>query len=107
MRESASSTGNSVNSFLLADLAHTLAERRPRFPWSIAVKARIVDELVTRLEDPSYQATRAIRNPRVGFVFNGQGAQWHAMGRELISTYPVFASAIEQADEILRDYGAS
>jgi hypothetical protein len=28
VRESASSTGNSVNSFLLADLAHTLAERR-------------------------------------------------------------------------------
>ncbi|KAJ6153516.1 hypothetical protein N7470_006475 [Penicillium chermesinum] len=107
VRESASSTEKSVNSFLLADLAHTLAERRSRFPWSIAVKARSVNELATRLEDPSYQATRAIRNPRVGFVFNGQGAQWHAMGRELISTYPVFASAIEQADEILRDYGTS
>jgi acyl transferase domain-containing protein len=33
-------------------------------------------------------------------VFTGQGAQWHAMGRELVKTYPVFALTIEVADGV-------
>ena len=45
--------------------------------------------------------------PRIGFVFNGQGAQWHAMGRELIAAYPVFGSAILRADQMLKEYGAT
>lgn len=90
-----------------ADLAYTLAERRSRFPHALAVKARSLEELVERLEDPKLKATRATRNPRIGFVFNGQGAQWYAMGRELITAYPIFGSAIQQADQMLREYGAT
>jgi acyl transferase domain-containing protein/NADPH:quinone reductase-like Zn-dependent oxidoreductase len=39
-------------------------------------------------------------------VFTGQGAQWYAMGRELITTYPVFGASIKEADAILKDLGA-
>jgi hypothetical protein len=60
VRESASSTGNSVNSFLLADLAHTLAERRSRFPWSIAPLA-VEDESNTGVSNgPRRLVTRVL-----------------------------------------------
>lgn len=92
----------------MADLAYTLAERRSRFPWAVAVKAQSLSELAERLEDSKLKSTRSLRTiPRIGFVFNGQGAQWHAMGRELIALYPVFEDAIHTADGILKDYGAT
>ena len=90
-----------------ADLAYTLSERRSMHPWVSAISARNVEELADRLREAGRKPSSASRLPRLGFVFNGQGAQWHAMGRELIPAYPVFDRAIQEADEILKDYGAS
>lgn len=90
-----------------SDLAYTLAQRRSRFAWATAVRANNLADLANKLEDGSRKATCAMRNPpRIGMVFNGQGAQWHAMGRELMSAYPVFSSAVHQATKILQEYGA-
>jgi acyl transferase domain-containing protein len=89
------------------DLAFTLAERRSLFPWVTALRASSLQELADRLDEPERKAIRSSRKPRLGFVFNGQGAQWHAMGRELINAYPVFGSAILKADGILKEYGAT
>lgn len=98
----------SHNEPLPADLAYTLAERKSRFSWAVAVKAKSLVELADRLDGPKLKATRAMRTvPRIGFVFNGQGAQWHAMGRELLAAYPVFGSAIRRADQILTEYGGT
>lgn len=47
-----------------------------------------------------------VRKPlALGFVFTGQGAQWHAMGRELL-VYPVFRESIEAADEYMKILGS-
>ncbi|CAN9258147.1 unnamed protein product [Alternaria alternata] len=89
------------------DLAYTLSERRSRLPWIIAVKARSLEQLAEILEDPRRQPIRASSSPvRIGYVFNGQGAQWYAMGRELMSTSEVFSSSIDQAETHLRAFGA-
>lgn len=93
---------------LPGDLAYTLAQRRSRLPFAVAVRANGLEELAKKLDDHSRKATRAMQSPpRIGMVFNGQGAQWHAMGRELISAYPVFGSSVQQATKILHDYGAT
>lgn len=89
------------------DLAYTLAERRSLLPWVVAVRARTLAELADRWAEPATKASHSTRRPRIGFVFNGQGAQWHAMGRELIAAYPVFGLAIREADKILKEYGAT
>jgi len=72
---------------LLQDLAHTLAAKRTNFPWRSYVLASSLEELMTSLSKASSAAkpvrTRAV--PNIGFVFTGQGAQWHAMGRELFA----------------------
>ncbi|KAJ4296095.1 hypothetical protein N0V88_004797 [Collariella sp. IMI 366227] len=91
----------------LSDLAYTLAHRRSMHPWVAAVRAKTLDELADRLREPARKPLNASRRPRLGFVFNGQGAQWHAMGRELLTAYPVFGRAIREADAILKGYGAS
>jgi acyl transferase domain-containing protein len=64
----------------MGSLAYTLAERRSLFPWVMAVSARNLEELCDRWESPATKAVNTILKPvqRLGFVFNGQGAQWYA-----------------------------
>jgi acyl transferase domain-containing protein len=90
------------------DLAYTLATRRSMFPWMVAVPAKNLNELADRWESPATKIINAVTRPvkRLGFVFNGQGAQWHAMARELLHSYPVFSQSIQEATDILMEYGA-
>jgi acyl transferase domain-containing protein len=90
-----------------SDLAYTLCQRRTMHPWMVAIRAKTINELENSLRDPARKPLNANRRPRLGLVFNGQGAQWHAMGRELLTAYPVFGQAVRQADAILKYYGAS
>lgn len=92
---------------LLADLAYTLDQRRTRFPWRIGVAATTLEELKTTLTNRSIIPTRPNKMPRIGFVFTGQGAQWHAMGRELIHSYPIFRNTLIEANQYLQEFGAS
>ena len=39
-------------------------------------------------------------------VFTGQGAQWHAVGRELIMAYPPFKASLEEDEIYLKELGA-
>ncbi|KAK4508763.1 hypothetical protein PRZ48_002502 [Zasmidium cellare] len=89
----------------LASLSYTLAERRSRLPSRCAVAADSVKSLVTALNE-NKKATITRDAPRIGFVFNGQGGQWHAMGRELFA-YGEFAQAMQEADAILEGLGAT
>ncbi|KAK3938873.1 hypothetical protein QBC46DRAFT_291686 [Diplogelasinospora grovesii] len=89
------------------NLAYTLSERRSRFNWTLAVSAQSVANLIDVLSDDTLEAVQAQADvPRLGFVFNGQGAQWFAMGRELMTTYPVFMSTLEECDGYLKEIGA-
>ncbi|KAK0617489.1 hypothetical protein B0T14DRAFT_484399 [Immersiella caudata] len=87
-------------------LAYTLGSRRSAFPWVVAVPARSLESLQTALTRDNLEPVRAQAQPRIGFVFNGQGAQWWAMGRELIHRYPVFKASLERMDSYIRDMGA-
>ncbi|GAW16135.1 hypothetical protein ANO14919_055580 [Xylariales sp. No.14919] len=89
------------------DLAFTLGQRRSKFNWSVAVSAESAEELTSALSDKSSKPVQTNgRVPRLGFVFNGQGAQWYAMGRELMAAYPVFLSTLETCDSTIKEYGA-
>ncbi|KAK8010514.1 hypothetical protein PG990_009479 [Apiospora arundinis] len=91
----------------LDDLAYTLCQRRTLFPWVSASAADSVSGLITALDNAGSQPRRASgQPPRIGLVFTGQGAQWHAMGRELIDAYPTYKASILEADQYLREVGA-
>ncbi|KAJ5425434.1 hypothetical protein N7465_000504 [Penicillium sp. CMV-2018d] len=91
----------------LQDLEYTLNKRRTKFPWRLSVSASGISELQTSLMQKNLPSIQAARQPRLGFVYTGQGAQWFAMGRELMSRYPVFAASIEEADKVVVKLGAS
>ncbi|KAL2862548.1 uncharacterized protein BJX67DRAFT_296391 [Aspergillus lucknowensis] len=94
---------------LLQSIAYTLGQRRTRFQWVSAyhVPARKgLQETIAALESPKFNPRRTNKVPRVGFVFTGQGAQWYAMGRELIAAYPVYEASLKEADEYVKAFGA-
>lgn len=93
---------------VLHDLAYTLSERRTIMPWMVACCSGDVLGLQEALESGRLAAARIpSQPPRLGFVFNGQGAQWHAMGRELIHRYDIFRGSIEQIGVHIREMGAT
>lgn len=89
---------------LLDQLVYTLGQKRSKFPWCSAMPVSTPREI---LDSELSRPQNASRAPRIGYVFSGQGAQWHAMGRELINAYPVFREALEEADSHLRELGAT
>ena len=101
-----SSKGRQLASTHMKNLAYTLGQRRSRFPWVAATSAQNISELIEILDSKQFKPSHSNKKPRLGFVFNGQGAQWHAMGRELISAYPVFQASVQEADQCIKDFGA-
>ena len=90
---------------LLDNLAYTLVSKRSLLPWKSHLVCETVEGLI---RDLGSNLPRPIRSsgtaPALGFVFTGQGAQWHAMGRELFA-YLVFKESLEQADRFLQTLG--
>ncbi|HET8935166.1 MAG TPA: beta-ketoacyl synthase N-terminal-like domain-containing protein, partial [Polyangiales bacterium] len=93
----------------LQDVTHTLAVHRTHFGARAGVNADTHAQAVAGLralalgENHSALVTGAAKNDpgRVVFVFPGQGSQWFAMGRELLSQSAVFAEAVHATDAAL------
>ena len=87
----------------LRNLAYTLNERRSQLQWKFHAVASSLKQLQTTLaqDDSDALAGRSTRQPRIGFLFTGQGAQWARMGIELME-YKVFRTSVEAASHYLR-----
>ncbi|KAF3806818.1 Prosolanapyrone synthase [Colletotrichum gloeosporioides] len=83
----------------LANVAYTLGSRRSRFAQrSFRVVDR--DSIAQGLATPQKIVRAPLQTANLGFIFTGQGAQWHGMGRELFE-FRVFRTAIEDLDRVL------
>ncbi|KAI6381768.1 hypothetical protein MCOR25_001001 [Pyricularia grisea] len=94
----------SATSKLMNQYAHTLLERRSKLEWKAFLVARSPADLLRKIFN--FDNSLVMESPRdaqvrTALVFGGQGAQWHAMGRELLE-YAVFKSSIEAADSYIR-----
>lgn len=94
--------------YFLGDLAYTLACRRSHMKYRLSIVANSYQGLLSALKQTTVNdwAKRTPHSPQVGFIFTGQGAQWYAMGRELISTHSRFRDSILKSSAILQDHGA-
>lgn len=91
---------------LVRDIVYTLGERRTHLPWRIAITASSCDELAALLNEADALPKRVSASAKLAFVYTGQGAQWPQMGRELLTSHPVFAASIKAADGYLARIGA-
>ena len=92
---------------LLGNVAYTLGQRRTVFPWRLAVAGACTADIIQQLTISAKKPSRAPDSPTIGFVFTGQGAQWPAMGRELLYSYPIFRKTMQAVDACLASLGAN
>jgi acyl transferase domain-containing protein len=95
-----------IDENLLSDLSFTLSKKRSLFPWKSFIMASSVKELAWNLSESNFvRPSRTAKTPALQFVFTGQGAQYQAMGRELM-IYPVFQESMEEASDYVRRLGS-
>ncbi|KAL8903861.1 MAG: hypothetical protein Q9207_003659 [Kuettlingeria erythrocarpa] len=91
------------------DLAYTLSERRSHFDFRTSFVASTLAELSAQL---SQGLSKGLSKPKrssrqdnnLVFVFTGQGAQWPAMGRQLLSN-AVFYNSLRTSQDYLQELG--
>ncbi|KAJ5833041.1 Highly reducing polyketide synthase sdnO [Penicillium riverlandense] len=94
-----------LDKYQLADLSYTLNVRRSLLPFKTSLVASTKDELMSALQPSNIRATKLPHSVSVVFVFTGQGAQWHAMGRELIKLPGRFKDSISKSDRLIQSFG--
>ncbi|PNY28266.1 Polyketide synthase [Tolypocladium capitatum] len=91
----------------LANLAYTLAAARSGHTWKAACfaesAAELREQLMTTLGENAMR-TSGGEQPRIGFVFTGQGAQWARMGIDMLER-SVFSDSVARSAALLRDMG--
>lgn len=91
----------------LNDLAYTLAAKRTTFQWRSYYLSNSLEDLAQKLatESSLLKPVRTRGVPSIGFVFTGQGAQWYAMGRELLA-FSTFKDSLESASRYMQELGS-
>lgn len=96
-----------AQSVSFADLAYTLNTRRSKHAWRCSGIASNALELKEALENGKMHPVKSARDVALAFAFTGQGAQWFAMGRELLTSSKSceFANAIELCNKSVKALG--
>lgn len=99
------------SSFTLNDVCYAAAIRRSQQDFRLSVKGNSRKELHDGLEayllaanDPhvSLGSELPYSQPKLAFVFSGQGGQWIGMGLELLEQEPVFYKTIRRIDKYIQ-----
>lgn len=97
----------------LADVCFTTNTGRSHFDHRLAVTVNSLEQLRECLDTfISNQNCNELVNgritsrkqPKIAFLFTGQGSQYIGMGQQLYQTQPVFRNAIDRCDQLLRSY---
>ncbi|WP_068136335.1 type I polyketide synthase [Roseimaritima ulvae] len=95
----------------LEAIAHSAFTRRSHYPHRLAIVGETADDIQTQLrgfadgqpESGTLATTMAHRSqPKLAFVFSGQGGQWARMGLQLLEREPVFRQSLEQIDALFQ-----
>ena len=90
----------------LENLSYTLSQKRSSLPWKSFAIADTISNLRQRLSSQLSKPKRSSAAPTISFIFNGQGAQWPRMGRELFC-YPTFQTSMRDSELYLERVGCT
>lgn len=92
----------------IEDLCYTVTARRQLHPWRVSLVTNTTTELTEQLSKDLIfnQCNQSIRSPIV-FAFSGQGGFYVGMGKQLLSTAPVFREKVAECDLVLQQIGLS
>jgi malonyl CoA-acyl carrier protein transacylase/acyl carrier protein len=94
----------------LGDVCYTANAGRAHFSHRLVVVAETLAQVGEKLanfandQPVGVLSGQVTSQPKVAFLFTGQGSQYVGMGRQLSETQPTFRKALERCDEILRPY---
>ena len=101
----------------LPNLCYSLNQRRSHFQHRLALVFGAISEASQALQEYASDSMgwdkcvcygeKKSSDVRIVFLFGGQGSQWYAMGRQLITREPVFRKAILTVSNLVRDLGGS
>ncbi|KAL1839340.1 hypothetical protein VTJ49DRAFT_1636 [Mycothermus thermophilus] len=91
----------------LSHVAYTTTARKAQFHWRINVTGADLAEVQTAITNCIKEniAPSGRTQPKVAFMFTGQGSQYAALGKELYEHYAVFRKAIDDFDLLARTQG--
>ncbi|KAL9089978.1 MAG: hypothetical protein Q9165_005507 [Trypethelium subeluteriae] len=87
----------------LQNIVYTLSKRRSMLSWrsfTIVESLSDLENLATKMSKP----VRSKLNPKLGYVFTGQGAQYAAMSETLLQ-FPVFRDSLRKSEMYLNQMG--
>lgn len=93
----------------LNQLAYTLSNRRSRLPWR-SFTLLSADQIASGEGLVPLPKAKPVRSanyaPVIAFAFTGQGAQYAAMGLELLQ-YKIFADTLQRVDSVFASFGST
>lgn len=96
----------------IQDLCLATGKRRSSFTNLLGILGnskeeftRCLEAFISGVQDPNVLISDPEEeNPKLAFVFSGQGGQWYGMGKELLKNEKVFSQAIDSIDQIIQKH---
>ncbi|KAF2240016.1 reducing type I polyketide synthase [Viridothelium virens] len=102
-QETAGYLGKDSADAYLQNIVYTLSKRRSMLSWrsfTVVESLSDLETLPTKMSKP----VRAKSNPKLGYVFTGQGAQYATMSETLLR-FPVFRDSLRKSEMYLNEMG--
>ncbi|MDQ5921900.1 MAG: hypothetical protein QG673_1959, partial [Pseudomonadota bacterium] len=95
---------NQLSSATLSNIAYTLQTGRDNFNYRKFGIGSTPEEITTYLKYNSTSYNVSKINPKLVFMFSGQGSQYSNMGMDLYNLFPYFAKIIDECSKIADSY---